>query len=186
MFIHILNSNSKITNLTEECIQPNAVDLVINVLYERVRHGNKASILRNKTIHSDFRPCPMSAAFINTPITRHPLSPDASDPFDLGVSEQGWILQPRSFYQFDTIHDVEIGEGEMGWLIARSSLVRNGLLVSSGVYDSGFRGRVGGVIQNPSDQEVFIERGARVAQLVLTKAESIKKYDGQYQDKGVV
>ena len=42
------------------------------------------------------------------------------------------------------------------------------------------------IIQNPTDQEVFIERGARVAQLVLTKAESIKKYDGQYQDKGVI
>lgn len=184
MFIHPLNAKTAVTNITADCVQPNAVDLKIQAMY--VQHGRKerAMILKNRTSHSRFIPLQPSQVYVGLPPNfAEEITPSARDSI---ATTMAWVLKPNHFYQFETAHTVDMGEGEIGWVVGRSSLVRNGLLVSSGIYDAGFRGNVGGVIHNPTDQEVVIEVGARVAQLVIAKSESIKSYDGQYQDKGVV
>jgi deoxycytidine triphosphate deaminase len=179
MFIHPLSdSKTTVSNLSDECVQPNAVDLKIAKLFEQVPYGGPVtpSILKDKTVHGTYKE--------QDPVGINEKGIDVfgSD----GIVAQAFRLKPGTFYQFETEHFVEIGEGEIGWLIHRSSLARNGVFITSGVYDAGFRGNIGGVMFNASNNYVNIEVGARVGQLVLAQSESLGKYEGQYQDKGVV
>lgn len=94
-----------------------------------------------------------------------------------------FVIPPRSHFQFETDQHCTIPENICGWLIARSSLMRNGLVVSSGLYDSGFSGTVGGVIFNHSGYTAYLEKGVRIAQLITADAETYHLYNGQYGDK---
>jgi len=181
MFIHPLGSSqSKITNVDDQCIQPNAIDIRLDKLFVNNRtKGYAPRILLDKTIHMTF----------------DPVEPQGDTVYHYGNCDENadynpknpiFILQPNRVYQFESLHDVEIADGELGYIVARSSLVRNGLIVTSGIFDCGFRGRLGGVIHNLSGWPVIIEQNARIGQLVIARSENIKKYDGQYQDKGVV
>lgn len=166
MFIHPLGKNTRTTvsNLNDDCIQPNAVDLEVAKMFKMKDTTPEVMILKNKTVHGEFED-------VHERLTNKP---------------NHFRLEPGCFYQFETNHYVEIGEGEVGWIIGRSSLIRNGMMVTSGVYDAGFRGNVGGVIFNLGPYSTTIEVGARIGQLLLAESDSVKKYEGQYQDTGVV
>lgn len=93
--------------------------------------------------------------------------------------EKGWKLDTGRAYSFDSSFEVDIPEGMCGWLIGRSSFNRHGVLIRSALYDSGFKGTIGGTIYcfNP----VVIGQNVRVAQLVLAEAKNASLYNGQYQ-----
>lgn len=92
-------------------------------------------------------------------------------------------LQPHTLYQFDAAHKVEMAEGEAGWIIGRSTLQRNGVIVQSALYDSGYKGGINGTIFNTTNEVARIEVMSRVGQFVVTKAETIKLYEGDYNEK---
>ena len=162
MFIHPASdqSNTTVSNLDQECIQPNAVDLRIDKVYALSDNldDRTAEIATDGTTHAVFE--------------------------EVVPNILMYELQP-GLYQFTTEHDVDIAPGELGWLKGRSSLVRNGMIVYSGLYDSGFNGTIGGVLQ-VVDRPVNIEKGARVCQLVLAPAQALHSYDGQYQNTSVI
>lgn len=91
-----------------------------------------------------------------------------------------WHLFP-GVYSFDAFQSVSMADGEAGWLVPRSSLTRNGVDVRSALYDAGYQGGVNGIIVVHNPGGIKIERGARIAQFVIVKAETAKLYDGQYQ-----
>ena len=65
---------------------------------------------------------------------------------------------------------VAIPEGSYGRVAPRSSLaVKNGIDTGAGVIDSDYRGPVGVVLFNHSDEDYEIKRGDRIAQLILEK-----------------
>ena len=66
-----------------------------------------------------------------------------------------------------------------GWLIARSTLNRNGIFITSGLYDSGFENYIGGVMHVRCGPAT-IEKGARIAQFIFVEAETVRMYDGEY------
>lgn len=75
---------------------------------------------------------------------------------------------------------VTVPAGVAAFLIVRSTLNRNGLFVTSGLYDQGFNNYVGFVLRNEGPI-AFIAPHTRVAQLVFVAAEdSGKMYDGDY------
>ena len=76
--------------------------------------------------------------------------------------------------------DVEIAEGEAGFLIQRSSLNRNGARISSGLYDSGYKNLVGGCLHVPDNITLKFNEGERLAQLLMFKAETVGMYTGSY------
>ena len=82
-----------------------------------------------------------------------------------------WLLEAGKKYQFDTSHWVAIPEGFAGWLIPRSTLNRNGISITSGLYDSGFQNYVGAVMHIGCGN-ARIQKGARVAQFVYCEAET--------------
>lgn len=88
-----------------------------------------------------------------------------------------WVLTSGDY---NVLTDIEckISEGEAGFVIQRSSLNRNGIFLTSGLYDSGFNNTLGCVMHVNG---VFkVQRGSRIGQFILTKAETLKLYNGSY------
>lgn len=144
-------SSSKISNVDNDMIQPNAVDLRVLDVYS-IGDGTFRITRNNEKIHrgsQKIEPC---------------------DGF--------WALPPGS-YEVIMDHDITIGRGEAGYIITRSTFVRNGCFLTSGLYDSGFSGRVGCLLVVTSGNLVM-ERGTRIGQFILQDAESVNIYSGSY------
>jgi len=97
-------------------------------------------------------------------------------------------LQPTAdgYYQLDVGHYevvmeniINVGEGEAGWVITRSTLNRNGVFLTSGLYDTGYHGVMAGVM-HVSVAPMRIKPGTRIGQYLSFNAESLSKYDGSY------
>ena len=147
---------TNISVLPDENIQPNAVDLNIDRVWE---------------IGTD-------EFYIGIDKKQH--RKDTKEIFQDSTGE--WLLEAGKKYQFDTSHWVAIPEGFAGWLIPRSTLNRNGISITSGLYDSGFQNYVGAVMHIGSGN-ARIQKGTRVAQFVYCEAETDRMYDGDYNAK---
>ena len=67
---------------------------------------------------------------------------------------------------------VEIPEGHVGLVWDKSRIAFNlGLKVMGGVIDAGYRGEIVMNLFNVSDKEVIIEKGYKVAQMIIQKFE---------------
>jgi deoxycytidine triphosphate deaminase len=76
----------------------------------------------------------------------------------------------------------KLPQGVCCWITHRSSILRCGAFISSGLYDPGFEcEQMGAVLIVPADGSLTIERGARVAQFFASTAEDSVLYDGQWQ-----
>ena len=78
---------------------------------------------------------------------------------------------------------VRVPDDHVGFIYPRSSLMRNGTMVNTAVWDAGYEGKGEGLLQ--VTHPIEIERGARVAQLVLARAEHAGRYDGDYQGENL-
>lgn len=89
-----------------------------------------------------------------------------------------WSLEPGC-YEIIMEGEISIGKDEAGWVITRSTLNRNGLFITSGLYDSGYKGVMAGAL-HVEHGPAKIKKGTRVAQFLLFKAEALNQYDGDY------
>ena len=94
--------------------------------------------------------------------------------------ENGFWTLTEGDYNVLTDVECEISEGEAGFVIQRSSLNRNGIFLTSGLYDSGFDNIVGCVMHVCGNGVFKVQRGSRIGQFILTKAETLKLYNGSY------
>jgi deoxycytidine triphosphate deaminase len=78
---------------------------------------------------------------------------------------------------------VRIPPEHVGFLYPRSSLLRNSCRLNTAVGDAGYEGKGEGLLQ--VHREVELQRGARVAQLVLATADHEGAYDGSYQGENL-
>jgi deoxycytidine triphosphate deaminase len=74
---------------------------------------------------------------------------------------------------------INVGPGEAGWVITRSTLNRNGCFITSGLYDSGYHGVMAGVLHVTIDT-ARIKKGTRIGQYLSFDAEALTMYDGDY------
>lgn len=94
-----------------------------------------------------------------------------------------WCLQP-GYYQVLFKNKVNIGSSEAGLVISRSTLIRNGVYLLSGLYDSGYEGEmVGGL--HVTTSPFFLKKGTRLGQYLVLESNSLKNYDGDYGVKGI-
>ncbi|MCL7416932.1 MAG: deoxyuridine 5'-triphosphate nucleotidohydrolase [Halalkalicoccus sp.] len=144
-----------VTPTTGAQIQPNGVDLTLDAIFEPLEPGR---ITRNdKEIGERQRV--------------------ASEEFDRKVPET-YYLEPGGYVvRYDEV--VEIPEGHVGFVYPRSSLMRNGCMLDTAVWDAGYQGRGEGLLEVHHDIE--LERGARIAQLVFAEADHEGTYEGAYQ-----
>lgn len=152
--IHIASNltNSTVTALQTPDIQPNAIDLRLKKVF-KIDSDDVFAIDEQHKKHRGT-------------IEEHP-------------DEEGFFDLMPGHYEVVMENQVHIGEGEAGWVITRSTLNRNGVFITSGLYDSGYNGVVAGVMHvNVGRMKVKI--GTRVAQFLLFKAEALHAYNGDY------
>ena len=67
---------------------------------------------------------------------------------------------------------MEMPNGFVGLVWDKSGLaMKNGIKTMAGVIDSGYRGEIGIVLVNLSDQDFKIEKGQKIAQMLIQKVE---------------
>ena len=110
--------------------------------------------------------------------------------FDLYASENA-LIHPKERLLVSTDIAMAIPKGHVGLIWPRSGLaVKKGVDVFAGVIDSGYRGEVKVCLYNSGSEILEVEEGARIAQLLIQKAENyfIKKVesldDSERGDKG--
>lgn len=93
--------------------------------------------------------------------------------------EQVWCLNANS--QYDVFSDVYVNvpEGYAALLVLRSTFVRNGCWLASGIFDSKFSGHVGAVLHT-GNAAAIIGVGTRLAQIMFLEADAAKAYAGGY------
>lgn len=78
---------------------------------------------------------------------------------------------------------IAVPEGHVGFVLPRSSLLRNACSLETAVWDTGYEGRGEGLLMVSNDVEV--ERDARIGQFVLAEAGHDGAYDGTYQGENL-
>lgn len=95
-----------------------------------------------------------------------------------------WHLHGESVFDGMSNVYVDIPEGVAALLIVRSTFNRNGIFITSGLYDSGFSGNLGFAIHNRSGA-AKIGVGTRIGQIIFVKSENALMYAGGYNtEKG--
>ena len=148
------NAASSLTNVLKQDIQPNAVDLRLDKVL-RIK-GNVFEIDDENKVHRG----------------SEEIKPN---------SENGelWYHLHEGAYEVIMENIVDVGEGEAGWVIPRSSLNRNGVFLTSGLYDSGYNGVMASVMHITTGP-MNIKKGTRIGQYICMKAETLSMYDGDY------
>ncbi len=108
------------------------------------------------------------------------LHPEAQLPKYAGPKEAGLdlysneetILQPNERKLISTGIAMAIPEGYAGLIWDRSGMAaKNGLKTMGGVIDSTYRGEIKVIIHNLSSQPFKVEKGIRIAQMLIQKVE---------------
>jgi dUTP pyrophosphatase len=86
--------------------------------------------------------------------------------FDLAIPEDTTI-PPQAHLSIDLGFAMQIPPGWYGQIFGRSSVFRRGLSVHPGVIDADYRGAVQLLVYNLWPQEQRLQRGDRLAQLLL-------------------
>ncbi|MFB6079618.1 MAG: deoxyuridine 5'-triphosphate nucleotidohydrolase [Haloferacaceae archaeon] len=139
-----------VSPLAEDQIQPNGVDLTVATVLEQRTPGRIGR--EGKTVGD-----------------RRPVDADATDGYRLDPG--GYVVQYG-----ETVH---VPEGHVGFILPRSSLLRNSTALDTAVWDAGYEGRGEGLLR--VHHPIEIEDGARIGQFVLAAASHEGTYDGSYQ-----
>lgn len=150
---HILgpSSKSKLTNVQEGDVQPNAVDLRLGKVF-RISQSTFKIDEKEKVHRGSFE-----------------MKPDALGYFNLAEGHYEVIMDNM----------ITVGENEAGWVITRSTLNRNGVFLTSGLYDTGYDGVMAGMM-HVTCGPMRIQKGTRIGQYLSFNAEALHKYDGDY------
>ena len=148
-----------VSPVADEQVQPNGVDLTLDVVFEQREPGR---IARDGKEVGDRTARPLEELDQKVPTT--------------------YYLPPGA-YVVRYGERIHIPEGHVGFLYPRSSLLRNSCMLNTAVWDAGYEGRGEGLLQVHHDLE--LERGARIAQLVLASADHETTYDGSYQGENL-
>jgi deoxycytidine triphosphate deaminase len=92
-------------------------------------------------------------------------------------------LEPGKGYQFECLEVVNIPAGMCAMLVGRSSLNRRGINIFSGLYDSGYNGRIGGTLRTLAPVKLGINTA--ILQIVFMGSEGTAMYDGTFQHNGL-
>ena len=152
---HIMgpNSESSLTNVQDGDIQPNACDLRIADVF-KINHLVTFVLDEDGKTHRG---------------SERVLTDD----------EGYYVFEAGQSYEVIMENVIYVAQGEAGWVITRSTLNRNGLFLTSGLYDSGYNGMMAGVLHNTSG-EARIKKGTRIGQYLSFDAEALHNYDGDY------
>jgi len=135
-------------------IQPNGVDLRLNRVFQV---GSGVFTIRKDDIKK--------SSFVN---------------IELIPQEDFFFLKRGHAYIFEMVEKVCIPDNVCAMVFSRSTFNRNGIIIRSCLFDSGFKNIVGASVYPMTN--LRIEKGSRVAQIVFFEAKSYNLYSGQYNE----
>jgi dUTP pyrophosphatase len=144
---------AQLDGLREDQVQPNGVDLTVDAVFEQVSRGR---------IGRDGK--------------------DIGEREHVETDDDCYHLTPGG-YVVRYAETVRIPDDHVGFLLPRSSLLRNSCMLDTAVWDAGYEGRGEGLLE--VYHEIELERGARIAQLVLADAAHQDTYEGDYQGENL-
>jgi len=139
-------------------VQPNAIDFTLDTLY-----GINESVFFIGESGKQMR-----GGTAMTPSTQW----NGSETSDY------WRLEGGGVYDGMSDVYVDLPEGVAAMLIIRSTFNRNGLFLTSGLYDSGYKGHLGFALHNRSNGIAMIEPHTRVGQVIFVASDSAGMYAG--------
>jgi len=95
------------------------------------------------------------------------------------IDEDGYYNLGVGHYEVVMDNEITVGEGEAGFVITRSTLNRNGVFLTSGLYDTGYNGVMAGVM-HVAVGLMKIKPGTRIGQYLCFEAEQTSIYSGDY------
>ena len=90
--------------------------------------------------------------------------------------EDGYYHLEPGHYEVLMQNKMTVGDNEAGWVITRSTLNRNGVFITSGLYDTGYSGIMAGVL-HVTIGPMKIAPGTRIGQNLTFDAQALHKYD---------
>lgn len=150
---HIASDSSKsnLDKVQPQDIQPNAVDLRLGKVFKI--HNVEFVIDETKKQHRGSS--------------------------EIMVAKDGYYHLPPGLYEVIMENQIEVSTGEAGWVITRSTLNRNGVFLTSGLYDSGYNG-VMAAVMHVHCGPMKIKPGTRIGQYINFEAETVHLYAGDY------
>lgn len=146
-------SSSTLSNILEGDVQPNAVDLRLGKVFWIA--ANEFLIDEDQKVHRGT--------------------------IEMKVDDDGYYRLQPGHYEVVMENKITVGDGEAGWVITRSTLNRNGVFITSGLYDTGYSGVMAGVM-HVTIGPMRVKPGTRIGQYLSFKAEALHSYDGDYGD----
>lgn len=95
------------------------------------------------------------------------------------TDDEGYYNLQPGHYEVVMENEINVARGEAGWVITRSTLNRNGVFLTSGLYDSGYHG-VMAAVMHVSVAPMRIKKGTRIGQYLCFEAETVGLYNGSY------
>jgi deoxycytidine triphosphate deaminase len=134
---------------------------VIGEIHENETTPAIGMVLKDKTILNNYTPVPLTKID--------------------GV--EGWLLYPGA-YDITFHEGCKIAANRVGMIRQRSSLLRNGAIIASSIFDPGFETENMGTIMIVT-ATIFIEKDARVGQMYFHECDEVAEenlYSGQFQN----
>ena len=144
-------SRSILSNIKEGDSQPNAVDLRLQKVFRVL--STSFTLSNEHKVHRE----------------TEQVLPD----------EEGYFLLTPGQYEVIMENTIQVGPGEAGWVITRSTLNRNGIFLTSGLYDTGYNG-VMAACMHVGTGSARIKQGTRIGQYLSFDAEALSQYNGSY------
>jgi deoxycytidine triphosphate deaminase len=132
---------------------------VIGEIHENETTPAIGMVLKDKTILNNYTPVPLTKID--------------------GV--EGWLLYPGA-YDITFHEGCKIAANRVGMIRQRSSLLRNGAIIASSIFDPGFETENMGTIMIVT-ATIFIEKDARVGQMYFHECDEVAEenlYNGQF------
>lgn len=101
---------------------------------------------------------------------------------EVSINNDGYYWLWPGAYEIKLGDQINMGANEAGLVIQRSTLNRNGVFITTGLYDSGYEGSMLACL-HVTTSLFKVKPDTRVAQFIVMQAESLKQYDGQYAKK---
>jgi dUTP pyrophosphatase len=105
-----------------------------------------------------------------------------ASPLEFDVS--GKIFLPPGSYKITLNEQINLPLGIMSLCQTRSSLLRSGVVINSGIGDAGYRGKYQALMTVYNPYGFFIEKNSRILQIVFFKLDNTtsRGYEGIYLD----
>ena len=98
---------------------------------------------------------------------------------EISPDGDGWYYLLPGHYEVVMENIINVGNAEAGWVITRSTLNRNGVFLTSGLYDTGYHGAMAAAM-HVTVGPFHVKQGTRIGQYLSFDAESLTQYSGSY------